>query len=266
MTRAVMCSGVAATALVALAACALSPPTDQPAFKPQVTTTGIDSKSRDRARIHTELAANYFDAGNIGVALEEVREALRAEPEYGPAYNVSGLIYAELKEDKLAQDNFQQALRLDPLDSDANNNYGRFLCDRKRTDDAVRYFLAALRNPLYKTPERSYVNAGVCLRRGGDSTGAEDYFNKALKLQAGQPQALYQLADMAYSRRQYPQAKEYLIRLEQVSPANPEVLWLAVRLERKLGDRDAAASYSMQLTRNFPQSKEARALQAGIDE
>jgi type IV pilus assembly protein PilF len=71
---------------------------------------------------------------------------------------------------------------------------------------------------------------------------------------------------MAYSRRAYAQAKEYLIRLEKVSPANPEVLWLAVRVERRLGDRDAAASYSTQLTRNFPQSKEARALQAGIEE
>lgn len=261
MTRAAF----AAVVLLALGACAL-PRTEQPAFKPQVTTTGPDDKVRDRARIHTELASGYFELGNMGVALEEVREALRAEPGYGPAYNIAGLIYAELKEDKFAQENFQQALRIDPLDSDANNNYGRFLCDRKRMDEAIRYFLAALRNPLYKTPERSYVNAGLCLRRRGDFAAAEDYFSKALNLQSGQPQALYQLADMAYARRAYPAAKEYLIRLEKVSPANPEVLWLAVRVERKLGDRDAAASYSTQLTRNFPQSKEARALQAGIEE
>ena len=264
-----MRASVAASALFALAACSmpqLSSRTDEPAFKPTVTTTGSDSKARDRARIHTELAASYYEVGNISVALEEVREALKAEPQYGPAYNVAGLVYAELKEDQLAQENFLQALRIDPLDSDANNNYGRFLCERKRVDEAVRYFLAALRNPLYKTPERSYVNAGLCLRRRGDTAGAQDYFHRALKLHASQPQALYQLADIAYSRREYPLAKQYLIRLEKVSPANPELLWLAVRLERKLGDRDAAASYSTQLTRNFPQSKEARALQAGIDE
>ena len=257
--------GLAAAALLALAACAL-PRTQDSEIKPQVTTTGPDNKALDRARIHTELASSYFELGNMGVALEEVREALKAHSDYGPAYNVAGLVYAELKQDRLAQENFQQALRIDPLDSDANNNYGRFLCDRKRVDEAVRYFLAALRNPLYRTPERSYVNAGLCLRRRGDSASAEDYFNKALKLQGAQPQALYQLADMAYSRRAYPQAKEYLMRLEKISPANPELLWLAVRVERKLGDRHAAASYGSQLTRNFPQSKEARALQAGIEE
>jgi type IV pilus assembly protein PilF len=249
----------------ALAGCVSS---GEPAFKPSTSVTGTAAgdKARERARIHTELASSYYELTNMSVALEEVREALRADAGYGPAYNLSGLIYADLKQDKLAHENFQQALRIDPLDSDANNNYGRFLCERKRENDAVRYFLAALRNPLYRTPERSYVNAGVCLRRRGDFASAEDYFNKALKLQAGQPQALYQLADMAYSRRAYPQAKEYLMRLEKVSPANPEVLWLSVRVERKLGDRDAAASYSTQLTRNFPQSKEARALQAGIEE
>ena len=253
----------AAASVLALGGCAL--PRSEPAFKPSVTTTGPENQVRDRARIHTELASGYYELGNMGVALEEVREALRAEPNYGPAYNVAGLIYADLKEDKLAQENFQKALRIDPLDSDANNNYGRFLCDRKREDEAVRYFLAALRNPLYKTPERSYVNAGLCLRRRGDSAGAEDYFTKALKIRGAEPQALYQLADIAYARRQYPLAKEYLIRLEKVSPANPELLWLAHRIERRLGDRNAAASYGTQLTRNFPQSKEARALLAGIE-
>ena len=249
---------------LALGACAL--PRSEPAFKPAVSTTGTENQTRERARIHTELAASYYEVGNMGVALEEVREALKAEAGYGPAYNVAGLIYAELKEDKFAHEHFQRALRIDPLDSDANNNYGRFLCDRKREDEAIRYFLAALRNPLYKTPERSYVNAGLCMRRRGNTAAAEDYFNKALKVRQAEPQALYQLADLAYIRRQYPLAKDYLIRLEKVSPANPELLWLAHRIETKLGDRNAAASYGTQLTRNFPQSKEARALLAGIEE
>jgi type IV pilus assembly protein PilF len=202
----------------------------------------------------------------MNVALEEVREAMRADPGYGPAYNVAGLIYAELKEDKLAQENFQRALRLNPLDSDANNNYGRFLCDRQREDEAIRYFQAALRNPLYQTPDRSYVNAGLCSQRRGNTAAAEDYFQKALKARPNQPQALYQLADLAYARGAYDQAKDYLNRFGQLANANAEVLWLALRVERKLGDRAAAASYGTQLTKNYPESKEARALLAGRDE
>ena len=103
----------------------------------------------------------------------------------------------------------------------------------------------------------------MCSRRRGDIAAAEDYLQKAIKLRPNQPQALYQLADMAYANGAYAQAKAYLTRLMQVSTANAEVLWLGVRVERKLGDRDAVASYSTQLSKNFPESKEAQALIAG---
>jgi type IV pilus assembly protein PilF len=252
---------LALTLLATLVGCAGSP--TSPDFKPAVATTGPENESRNRARIHTELAAGYFQFSNMTVALEEVNEALRADPNYGPAFNVAGLVYAELKEDRLAQDNFLQALRIDPLDSDANNNYGRFLCDRKREDEAMKYFVAALRNPLYQAPDRSYVNAGLCSRRRGDTAAAEDYFQKAIKVRPDQPQALYQLAEIAYTRGRYADAKEHLTRLARGSSPNAEMLWLALRVERKLGDREAAASYSTQLTKNFPDSKEAKALLAG---
>jgi type IV pilus assembly protein PilF len=220
-------------------------------------------QARDRARVHTELASGYYELRNMSVALDEVREALKADSNYGPAYNVAGLIYADLKEDKIAHENFQRALRINPLDSDANNNYGRFLCDRKREDEAIRYFTAALRNPLYPTPERSYVNAGLCSRRRGDTAAAEAYFQQALKARPNEPQALYQLAEIAYTRGTFGQARDYLNRFGQVANANAEVLWLALRVERRIGDRDTAASYAKQLTNNFPESKEARALLDG---
>jgi type IV pilus assembly protein PilF len=246
--------------LALLAGCATEQQTS--AYKPDVSTMGDDSEARNRARIHTELASGYFELGNLGVALEEINEAMRSDPTYGPAYNVSALIHADLKEDRLAEQQFAQALRLNPTDSDANNNYGSFLCQRKREEEGIRYFLAALRNPLYQTPERSYVNAGMCSRLRGDLVSAQDYFEKALKVRPNQAQALYQLADLMYARGEYGEARPYISRASQVLP-NAEALWLALRLERKLGDRNAEASYAAQLRRNFPDSREARALAAG---
>jgi type IV pilus assembly protein PilF len=250
------CASIAASVVTGtIAAATSSEPTSPP--PPQ------EQSARARARAHTELAAGYYELGNMAIALEEVKEAIRADSDYGPAYNVAGLIYAELKEDKLAHENFQQALRIDVLDSDANNNYGRFLCDRKREAEAIKYFLAALKNPLYANPDRSYVNAGLCTRRQGDVAGAEGYFLQALKVQPQQPQALYQLADIAYARGEFSRAKDYLMVLEKVAASGPEVLWLWLRVERQLGDRNAEASYAAQLRRSFPNSKEASALLAG---
>lgn len=253
--RAWMCAG----ALALAAGCATEPQTT--AYTPEAAA-GAETDARNRARIHTELASGYLELGNVRVALEEVNEALRADPNYGPAYNVSALVHAQLKEDDIAQQHFERALRINPADSDANNNYGLFLCERKREEDAIRYFLAALRNPLYRTPERSYVNAGLCARRRGDVARAEEFFRNALTARPSHPQALYHLADLLYERGSYAEARPHAIRLTQLV-SSPEALWLGLRIERKLGDRIAEASYAAQLRRDYPQSREARALAAG---
>ena len=225
--------------------------------------SGAESDMQTRARIHTELASGYFELGNYGVALQEAAEALKTAPDYAPALNVLGLVYMELRDDKAAESSFQRALRVSPLDSNSNNNYGRFLCLRKREQESIKYFLAALRNPLYQTPETSWVNAGVCARQSGDIKSADDYFQQALKVRPSQPQALYQLADMAFSRKNAPEAKVYLTRLLRDIEPTPETLWLALRVERALGDGEAETSLGFQLRKRFPDSREAGALIAG---
>jgi len=244
-----------------LGACA-TPSNDGPKSS-EPSTTGAESAEKARARIHTQLAAGYYEIGNLAVALEEVKEALRADANYGPAHNIAGLVYAQLKEDRLADQSFQRALAINPADSDTMNNYGRFLCDRGQAELAVKHFVAAVRNPFYANPERAYVNAGICSRRSGNVAGAEEYFQTALKMRPSEPQALLQLADMAYARGDLGAAKGYLGRLAQTGVVTADVLWLGTRVERKLGDRNAEASYARQLRNRYPNSAETRALNAG---
>jgi type IV pilus assembly protein PilF len=246
---------------ILLSACATEPTRQD--VQPSSNTTGSEKEERVRARLRTELAAGYFERGTLSIALEEVRLATSADPTYGPAYNVAGLIYTALKEDRLAEQNFTQALRLDPQDSDANHNYGWFLCQRKREQEAIKYFLAAVRNPLYQTPERSYLNAALCARNIGDVAGAEAHLSEAVKLRPNFTPALYYLAEIVYGRGDYLAARQYLGRLARLVSPSPEVLWLGVRVERKLGDKNSEASYALQLRRNFPDSAQAQALLAG---
>ena len=92
---------------------------------------------------------------------------------------------------------------------------------------------------------------------------ADDYFQKALKLRPAQPQALLQLADMAFRRKNYPEAKSYLMRIQKDVEPTADYLWLVLRVERAIGDRNAESSIGFQLRKNFPESREARALAAG---
>ena len=69
---------------------------DDSQLKPISTTTGDEAPERMRARVHSELAAVYYELGNMSVALEEVKEAIRSDPNYAPANTVAGLIYGAL--------------------------------------------------------------------------------------------------------------------------------------------------------------------------
>jgi type IV pilus assembly protein PilF len=261
-----MMKKIAACLTLILAGCANTgkqPPSYTPPKSTASTQKPAVSDAQTRAQVHTDLAAGYFELGNYGVALQEANEALKSEPNYAPAYNVLGLVYMELRDDKTAESNFQRSLRIDPLDSDTNNNYGWFLCLRKREQESIKYFLAALRNPLYTTPDKSWVNAGICARQAGDLKSAEEYFQRALKVRPSQPQALFLMAEMAHKRKNPAEAKGYLTRLLREIEPTAETLWLALRVERDLGDRDAEASLGFQLRKRFPEASETRALIAG---
>jgi len=238
-----------------LAGCTTSPPKKE--------TGEPRNAAENRARIHTELGAAYYGIGQMSVAVQELKEAISADPNYGPAHSQLGLVYMTLKEDALAQQSFERALRIDPNDSSANNNYGMFLCQRKREKEAMKYFAAALKNPLYATPENAYTNAGVCSRLQGDDVKAEELLRKALALQPDQPLALYQLADIAFKRNEFATARTLLNRHMQVSTPSADALWLGARIEQQLGNRTALASYGAQLNNRYPGAAQTKAFNEG---
>lgn len=251
---------MAALALLALGGCAATP---TPPSTPNAQRAE-GASPRDRARAHTELGVSYYEAGKLGVALEELDEAIRADQTYGPAWSARALVYMDLREDDKAEKDFRQAMRVDPGNGDTKNNYGMYLCQRKRGQEGVRYMLEAVKNPLYSTPDIAYKNAAICSRGMGDNKSAEEYFRRAVQVNPRQPQALYNLAEISFARDDVSGAKGYLDQyMRNVDNPGPEALWLGTRIERRAGDRDAMTRYADQLRRKFPSSAEAKALMQG---
>ena len=250
-------------AVFLLSGCGTQTQVEQPLERTKSTTSDTDDSAIGRARIHTELAVNYLEIGNLAIALEEAGIAQRADPTYVPAYNVSGLVYMQLRDDRLAEQNFRQALSINSRDADTLNNFGTFLCDRKRENEGIKMFLLAVSDPLYRLPDRSYLNAGVCAKRKNDFNEAEGYLRSAIRLQPQNFQALYQLAEIAYARENFGEARAYLQRLAPVARGSAEALWLMLRTERMGGDPAAVESLAHQLRASFPDSRETQLLEQG---
>lgn len=221
-------------------------------------------RSKEIAQLRTQIAAAYYARGQYGVALEEVKKALAAISDYAPAYNVQALVYTDLKEWDTADESFQRAVKLDASNADSNHNYGWFLCfKRNRYADGVKYFMAAVKNPLYATPEKSLQQAGLCSMKAGDLTAAEDFLLKADRLAANNSQTLLGLAQLAWQRKQLDTARKFLLMQARVASPSAESLWLNVRVEKKLGNTDNEVGFAKELRTRFPDSDEALLLAAG---
>ena len=231
--------------------------------QPAVSAQPAVNEEQARAKVHTELGSLYMLDGRAAIALEEARLALSADPNYAPAYNLLGLTHMVLNEPRLAEDNFQKAIRLAPGDPEISNNFGWFLCQNGREQDSITYFMAAAKNPLYTTPTRPYTNAGVCSVLIKDDKAAEGYLMTALSFSPNNTQALYWLAEIAYRQGRHGQARQWTTDIEKIMEPTAEVIWLALRIERKLGNREAEARYASQLRRRFPGSAEQRLLNQG---
>lgn len=216
------------------------------------------SDPRSRAKIHTELGALYFQAGNPSAALEHLTLALDIDSRFHQANSVRGLVYASLREYAKAEADFSRALSRAPDDPEVNNNYGWFLCETGKEAQSIPYFLKALKDPLYETPDRAYTNAGTCALKIGDLDKAQGYLLQAVRLSRdGAMTARLALAGIFYKRGIFSESRVYLgDALRMMEPPTAEALWLGLRLERKLGNKGAEGGFAAQLRSRYPTSNE----------
>jgi type IV pilus assembly protein PilF len=169
----------------------------------------------------------------------------------------------ELRENQLAEQSFERALRLAPNDPDINHNFGLYHCYTGREPDSIKYFLHAIRNPLYATPWRSYSAAGACSMRANNVKDADEFFQRALKLEPDDPASLLPLGQIRYGQRRLDEARKLVARYNKLVTPTAESLWLALRIERRAGARVAEQAFATQLRRRFPTSPEHQSLLRG---
>ena len=241
-----------------LGACAQKGAGASPDLKDKVTESDEPDNAR-RARVRLELASAYFGRGQMNVALDEVKLALAADPNLGPAFNLRGLIYGSMGEHALAEDSFKRALQLNASDVDTMQNFGWYLCQRQRYADADVLFRQALVSPQNQDISRTLLTQGICQARAGDLPAAEATLQRAYEIDSGNASIAVNLAEVLYRRGDYERARFQMRRINAVREiANPQTLWLAMRIERKLGNTQGLASLGQQLRDRFPESAQAK--------
>jgi type IV pilus assembly protein PilF len=252
------------SALAGLAGCAAnSGATGASDAGTDMATESDATPARKRAQIRLDLAVDYFNRGQTTIALDELKRAIATDPTYGEAYNLRGLVYMRLDDPKLAEDSFRRAMALKPRDGGILHNYGWMLCQQRRYPEADQAFKQALAIPLYGEKAKTLMTEGLCQMQAGHKAQAEATLSQSYQLDAGNPITGYNLASLMLQRNELTRAQFYIRRINNTDLANAESLWLGIKVERRMNNREAMLQLADQLQRRYPQSPELVAYQKG---
>jgi type IV pilus assembly protein PilF len=252
--------------MLALVGCSTTTTTTSPAAAPSrdVRTTADAPDPLRRAQARLELAGLYFARGQAETALSELNEALSAKPDMPEAYSLRGLVYASLGDAAKADESFRRALEFSPRDADVMHNYAWFLCQERRFEPADMQFERALAQPTYREGARTLLAQGVCRARAGRWLEAERSLSRSYEIDPSNPFTAFSLSEVLLQRGELDRARFYVQRINaQPELATAQSLWLAARIERRLGNVGAVQDLGRQLRDRFPQSSEALQFERG---
>jgi tetratricopeptide (TPR) repeat protein len=175
--------------------------------------------------------------------MKELREAVRLDPAFQPAYRVMGMFQVEHKQFVLeAREALEMAIKLDREDSRAYYWLGRYFQGVRNPGSARNSFETALR--LQPDSIQARLGIAQALYDMGEIDSAQTEFQSVLAKEPASFGALLGRAKCLYSRREIPAALETAGEAETKASSLEEqraALWLLSRLYRSTGQSEEAA-------------------------
>lgn len=143
---------------------------------------------------------------------------------------------------------YLEGLKRDASDIRLNNGYGKYLYNKGRFEESIKYFNAAIKSSTWKNPNpydcEPYYNLGLALKMTGKLDKAFDAFYKAVWDGNMQDKAFYQLSCIAAGRGDYEEALGYIEKSLARGLHNLKGRLLKTALLRLTGRTDEAIAFA----------------------
>lgn len=143
---------------------------------------------------------------------------------------------------------YLEGLKRDASDIRLNNGYGKYLYNKGRFEESIKYFNAAIKSSTWKNPNpydcEPYYNLGLALKMTGNIDKAFDAFYKAVWDGNMQDKAFYQLACIASGRGDYEEALGHIEKSLVKGLHNLKGRLLKTALLRLTGRTDEAIAFA----------------------
>jgi type IV pilus assembly protein PilF len=221
----------------------------------------VDQKEAARTRI--ALGINYLQRGDNAQAKFNLEKAKSLAPELAEVHNAMAYYYQQVAEFEAAEHSYKTAIDLEPNNADSYNNYGAFLCQRGKYQQAEQLLLQAISRPGYIRAADSYENIALCRLEQKDFVQAKAYLDLSIKHNASRPSALFNLASVNYAMADLAAAQVLLDRMQSASQISPRSVLLGYQIAQEQQDYSRMQSAEQLLLTTYPQSQESLLLSQG---
>ena len=224
-----------------------------------VPVTGPDSRVVDKQKAiesYITLGMAYLQQGNRDFARRNFEKALELDRNSAEANNGMGLLYQLNGENELAEASYTKALKDKASFTDARVNYGGFLYQHQRYEEAYNEFERAAKDLSFERRGLVLAYVGQTAAKLNNLERAKSAFEHSLNINSQLSLSMVELAELYFAEQNYALAKKYLDQYTSVAKPSPKSLWLGIRIERIFGNKDKEASYALALRNLHPYSKE----------
>ncbi len=207
-----------------------------------------------RSTWHFHRAISWAATGNREASLEELREALRLDPENAEAYVRLGFMLGEQGSVDEAVRHYTHALEITPNHILAHNNLGYELAQRGDAAAAEEHYRAALAvNPDFVLARN---NLGNLLLGQGRSEEAIQEFLRAIAANPKSPHAYYNLGNVLAGQQRHEEAAAQFRKALERNPNSADILNnLGLALAQKRLFTEAQRYYEEALQKNSNHAK-----------
>lgn len=190
--------------------------------------------AQSQAELKTTLAQAYSAARDEKKAQLALETALSLAPGHVPARVLKARMSAASRDFDGALAQLDAVIKDAPNDPDPLLLKGDLLASVKRDKESG---LQAYKKALSIKPDSTAAMAGIVAIHlsANDLAAAEATLNELKKINVAHPQTQHLMAQLAFSQKNYPLAKEIIDRLLKYSPDNVRALQLAAAIELSSG-------------------------------
>ena len=165
---------------------------------------GLDAVA-DQAAAHLNKAVVYTNLNQLGKAEEEYQTALRLDPLFVPARVNLAMLCDQLGNKAEAEKQFRKVIELEPELAEAHYSLGLLLAENEdRLQEAAGFLSTAAR--LAPENPRIHYNRGLAFQKLGQPKEAEEALREAYRLAPAVPDFLYALAIFYAQQKQWDRA------------------------------------------------------------